>query len=72
MADLEAFFREMIRAGAPLKAEIGLTPENRVVLRVSEPEAAFTIVENTAIPYAQPQRVAAQGFDAHKGMGERA
>lgn len=71
MADLEAFFREMIRAGSPLKAEVGLTPEGRVVFKTSEPSAVYTIVENTAIPRAEPQRVSAEGFDAHKGMGEK-
>lgn len=79
--DLEAFFRDMIRLNVPFKAQIGLNGEGRVLLRIeSDPASAgFVIVENTAVPAdiaapAKPptQSVSAAGFDAHKGMGERA
>lgn len=78
--DLEAFFRDMVRLNVPFKAQIGLNGEGRVLLRIESESvsAGFVIVENTAMPadIAAPekppaQRVAATGFDAHKGMGER-
>jgi hypothetical protein len=79
--DLESLFRAMIRNNTAFRAEIGLNAEDRVLLRVVKADgeaSGYIIVENTAIPaeIAAPtkppvQRVAAQGFDAHKGMGAR-
>lgn len=80
--DLESLFRSMIQSNTAFRAEIGLNVENRVLLRVvhTDGEASgYVIVENTAVPAdiaapAKPptQSVSAAGFDAHRGMGERA
>ena len=79
--DLESLFRDLIRSNTAFRAEIGHNAEDRVLLRVVRNDgtaSGYIIVENTAIPadVAAPtkppvQRVAAQGFDAHKGMGAR-
>lgn len=80
--DLESLFRDMIRSNTVFRAEIGHNAEDRVLLRVVRNDgtaSGYIIVENTAIPAdiaapAKPptQSVSAAGFDAHRGMGERA
>lgn len=80
--DFETLLRKHIQRG-----EGGLGPnavpwinqENRVVLTVKTPDGDFeyVVVGDRALPYPievpkPPTQVAkAEGFDAHKGMGER-
>ena len=80
--DLESLFRDLIRSNTAFRAEIGHNAEGRILLRVVREDrtaSGYIIVENTAIPADAapvpakplPQRVAAAGFDAHRGMGDR-
>ena len=73
--DLESYCLELVRQNVSFQLSLGLNSENRVTALFESPlgAEAFTIVENTAIhvPVKPPtQRVSAEGFDAHRGMGE--
>ena len=64
-------------AHASLNATLWLNPEGRIVLRptnaVDAPE--YVVFGNNVAQYPAPkpstQRAVAQGFDAHKGMGDQ-
>ena len=80
--DFEAYLRTLIRDNASFDVKLGLNDEGRVLLGVEAENslcAFFIIVENTAHQLGPavdtnkptPQRVVAEGFDAHKGMGAK-
>lgn len=74
--DFETFFRDYIKAppagrGALSFDSIALNEEGRVEITLSTGDR-FVVFGDMAIrPVPPAQRVAATGFDAHKGMGER-
>ena len=76
--DLESFFRGYIKAppaglGMLSFDSIAINEEGRVEITLSTGDR-FVAVEDKLIPWpVKPlaQRVAAEGFDAHKGMGSR-
>lgn len=63
--DFEAF----LRANPLPSFTVSLNGEGRVELAVDQER--FIVVENTVIHRPAPQRVAAEGFDSHKGMGAK-
>lgn len=73
--DLESFFRDYIKAppaglGTLSFDSIALNGEGRVEITFSTGDR-FVVFGDTAIrPIPPVQRVVAEGFDAHKGMGE--
>ena len=77
--DFEAFLRQLIADGGDFRTKLGFNSEGRVLMAIESDtlNGFFVIVENTAHqagPLADPkpptQRVQAEGFDAHRGMGE--
>lgn len=76
--DLETVLRGHFRA-APEKAvpvTMWLNNEGRIVAQIGAVDAVeFVVFGNNVRQYPPPkpptQRAQAQGFDAHKGMGER-
>lgn len=74
--DLESFFRDYIKAppaglGMLSFDNIALNEEGRVEITFSTGDR-FVVFGDTAIrPIPPVQRVVAEGFDAHKGMGSR-
>jgi hypothetical protein len=74
--DFETTLRNHLRESAdPRSIDIWLNDEARVVITVNDDDtkAEFVVVENTMIPWpVKPpaQRVATEGFDTHKGMGD--
>lgn len=77
--DLESFFRGYIKAppaglGMLSFDSIALNGEGRVEITFSTGDR-FVVFGDTAIrpipPTPPAQRVVAEGFDAHKGMGSR-
>lgn len=78
--DFEAFLRKLISQNADFSTKVGLNQEGRVLVAIESEgiNGFYIVVENTAhqlgplVDTKPPtQRVAAAGFDAHKGMGER-
>lgn len=74
--DLETFFRDYIkRPNITMLAfeAIALNGENRVEITFNTGDKFIVFGDNTLhVPEkSAPQRVAAEGFDAHKGMGDR-
>lgn len=73
--DLESFFRGYIKAppadlGMLSFDSIAINEEGRVEITLSTGDR-FVVFGDTAIrPNPPAQRVATEGFDAHKGMGE--
>jgi len=75
--DFEAFLRKLIKEDAAFRVFLGTNNEGRVLVTFDNEGVglgAFLVVENTihpVLPKPTPQRVVAEGFDAHKGMGEK-
>ena len=76
--DIEIALRRHLREMADgQKVTVWVNDEDRVVLTLTNADGSqteFVAVEDKLIPWpVKPpaQRVAAEGFDAHKGMGGR-
>ena len=76
--DIETALRRHLRESAgDQKITVWVNNEGRVMLTITNADgsqAEFVAVEDRLIPWpVKPpaQRVAAEGFDAHKGMGSR-
>lgn len=76
--DIETALRRHLREAADdQKVAVWVNNEDRMMLTITNADGSqteFVVVEDKLIPWpVKPpaQRVAAEGFNAHKGMGSR-